>query len=384
VSLALQMAAATDLTSGPSDDCAFICAGSVGTQIGIFHVVFADWSKLTHDEKDESGIESPPLHCAGYKWSLEVHPNSSKAKNYLEPEPLDQVGVFLNLKGPSALRIKVEAFVSLVRQQGDQIGHTLRLEALLDGNTGRGWRTFVPQAKLKDPTEGFKVQDTVKFTVTISVKYVVRRDLLSPALVTSRPRPPGLEDDLLSLLNDGCGADVELVFGAEKLCAHRALLMARSEVFRAMFQQEQLKEAALGSVEIPDMDLLTARAMLHYIYSNSLPEQALESMSQSLLIAADKYKINSLQLVCEKHLVATLSSSNAARRISLAHAHCCGLLKQECLDFMKDNISDVMKSEDWATHLAGKAELLNEVLAHIAGVSLVSAPSGSAKRQRLE
>jgi len=60
------------------------------------------------------------------------------------------------------------------------------------------------------------------------------------------------------------------------------------------------------------------------------------------------------------------------------------LMKQECLDFMKDNISDVMKSEDWATHLAGNAELLNEVLAHIAGVSIVPAPSGSAKRQRLE
>eukprot|EP00404_Azadinium_spinosum_P039497 CAMPEP_0180656402 /NCGR_PEP_ID=MMETSP1037_2-20121125/55835_1 /TAXON_ID=632150 /ORGANISM="Azadinium spinosum, Strain 3D9" /LENGTH=48 /DNA_ID= /DNA_START= /DNA_END= /DNA_ORIENTATION= len=48
-------------------------------------------------------------------------------------------------------------------------------------------------------------------------------------------------------------------------------------------------------------------------------------------------------------------------------------------------MSAVMQSPDWAVHVAGDAELLNEVLAHIAGMNpeAVSAP-GPAKRQRCE
>merc|ERR1711879_746272 len=105
-------------------------------------------------------------------------------------------------------------------------------------------------------------------------------------------------------------------------------------------------------------------------------------MADSLLIAADKYKIDSLQLVCEKYLITTLTAPNAAQLYSLAHNRACQVLKQKCLEFVKEHMSEVMGSGGWAQHVASHAEMLNDVLAYIAGMPQPG--SGSAKRPRLE
>merc|ERR1712125_216712 len=99
----------------------------------------------------------------------------------------------------------------------------------------------------------------------------------------------------------------------------------------------------------------------------------------SLLIAADKYSVEGLRHLCEECYLDRLTSTTAAELLVLADCRNCPRLKQKALDLIKDNTADAMRSPGWLEHLAKNAELLNQVLGHIAGVQDAGTP-GSATR----
>lgn len=77
--------------------------------------------------------------------------------------------------------------------------------------------------------------------------------------------------------------------------AHKIILEARSPVFRALLNSP-MREGQDGRVEIEDMKAAVFRVMLHYVYTDSLPEEHdganLDvAMAQHLLVAADRYEL---------------------------------------------------------------------------------------------
>lgn len=79
------------------------------------------------------------------------------------------------------------------------------------------------------------------------------------------------------------------------LQAHKIILEARSPVFRALLNSP-MREGQDGRVEIEDMKAAVFRVMLHYVYTDSLPEEHdganLDvAMAQHLLVAADRYEL---------------------------------------------------------------------------------------------
>ena len=74
---------------------------------------------------------------------------------------------------------------------------------------------------------------------------------------------------------------------------HKIILEARSPVFRALLTSP-MKEGQEGRVCIQDIKAPVFRALLHYVYSDTLPEEHAEqnldvAMAQHLLVAADQY-----------------------------------------------------------------------------------------------
>ncbi|XP_049797371.1 ankyrin repeat domain-containing protein 17-like [Schistocerca nitens] len=151
--------------------------------------------------------------------------------------------------------------------------------------------------------------------------------------------------DLSSLLDDGDDATVKLVAGDTRLLAHRAVLVARSPVFAAMFSHDTV-EASSGKITIPDVEGPVLRQLLSYLYTLQPPK--LPGMAPQLLAAADKYGVTDLKASCEQQVAAGLGVETAVAAAVLAIRHACPGLRQAAVSFVKAHTQQVMATQGWA------------------------------------
>ena len=80
-----------------------------------------------------------------------------------------------------------------------------------------------------------------------------------------------LGTELSQLLESGAGADVTFKVENEELKAHRIVLTARSPMFAALLNSP-MREGEEGVVTFPDVRVPVFRGVLHFVYTDSLPE----------------------------------------------------------------------------------------------------------------
>ncbi|XP_046983923.1 protein maternal effect lethal 26-like [Schistocerca americana] len=151
--------------------------------------------------------------------------------------------------------------------------------------------------------------------------------------------------DLGALLDAGDGAVVTLVAGGTRLAAHRAVLAARSPVFRAMFQHDTL-EASCGEVRIADVGGPVLRQLLSYMYTLQAPQ--LTDTARELLMAADKYGLSALKAACEQQVAVQLEVETAAAAAVLAVRHSCPSLTAATVQFIRAHDYKAMATRGWA------------------------------------
>ncbi|CAL4924952.1 unnamed protein product [Urochloa decumbens] len=173
------------------------------------------------------------------------------------------------------------------------------------------------------------------------------------------PPASDLSAHLGDLLSTGRGADVVFEVGGETFAAHRAVLAARSpvfaaELFSAMREGDTTPAAAAGVVvRVEDMEPRVFQALLRFAYTDSLPLETTAkrneegAMCQHLLVAADRYDMERLKLVCEDKLCRHIDVRTAAIILTLAEQHGCSRLKKACLDFVcaPGNLKAVVASD---------------------------------------
>jgi speckle-type POZ protein len=85
------------------------------------------------------------------------------------------------------------------------------------------------------------------------------------------------------------------------------------------------------------MDAEVFKALLHFVYTGSLPEARKEDEDvtyQHLLVAADRYGMERLKLICVEKLCQYINVGSAAIILALAEQHHCEGLKKACFDFL--------------------------------------------------
>jgi speckle-type POZ protein len=175
------------------------------------------------------------------------------------------------------------------------------------------------------------------FTIRCDV-VVADEDVTTPFIEVP---PSDMKQNFSDLLYAGHGTDVVFKVSGESFAAHRCVLAARSAVFKASLFGPMKESSASTVVQIDDMDATVFKAMLGFIYGDSLPAPAdddeLEDgvLFQHLLVAADRYGLQRLKAMCEKKLCDHIGVSTTTTILALAEQHRCNGLKEACYEFLR-------------------------------------------------
>ena len=167
-------------------------------------------------------------------------------------------------------------------------------------------------------------------------------------------RPPNQHLHLGHLLASHVGTDVEFEVGGDLFSAHKCILASQSTAFMAEFSGPA-GNANAGVTQVLRIDNMEPRvfeALLHFIYTDTLPEVSEEDkvgMAQGLLVAADRYAMERLKLICEEKLCGYIDVGTVATILTLAERHNCHGLKKACFDFLSvpENMRTAMATDDF-------------------------------------
>uniref|UniRef100_A0ACD5ZGE5 Uncharacterized protein n=1 Tax=Avena sativa TaxID=4498 RepID=A0ACD5ZGE5_AVESA len=191
---------------------------------------------------------------------------------------------------------------------------------------------------------------TVQCTITI-IKEL-------PEAAKTVPVPPSnLHRHLGELLRSRTGSDITFDISGESFAAHKNILAARSPVLIAEFFGN-MREARVGRVVIEDMEAAVFKSMLHFIYTDTVPEldrklEVVATMAQHLLAASDRYGLDRLKVICEGKLAGRITVGTAATTLALAEQHNCSHLKAKCVEFIVSTpaILDAVVATEGYKHL---------------------------------
>ncbi|XP_060602914.1 uncharacterized protein LOC132755993 isoform X1 [Ruditapes philippinarum] len=107
--------------------------------------------------------------------------------------------------------------------------------------------------------------------------------------------PPPMEDlsrDLGAIVNDERFSDCQfLLEGKKTVYAHKAIICARSDYFRAMFEDQTKESKSKTAIEIKDVSYDSFIAVLHFLYTNSLPPKLKEKQKDDTIILTDVWRV---------------------------------------------------------------------------------------------
>uniref|UniRef100_A0A8R7JXA1 Uncharacterized protein n=2 Tax=Triticum urartu TaxID=4572 RepID=A0A8R7JXA1_TRIUA len=169
------------------------------------------------------------------------------------------------------------------------------------------------------------------------------------------PLPPSdIGTHLGCLLDNNDGTDVSFIVNDETFHAHRAVLAARSPVFRAELFGS-MSEATMSSITLHDITPATFKVMLRFIYTDELPgedrlEDSSAEMFQDLRAAADWYALDRLKVICAQKLWEKVSVDTVATILGWAETYNCQELKNKCIDFFvaEENFKEAMFTDGYA------------------------------------
>lgn len=127
-------------------------------------------------------------------------------------------------------------------------------------------------------------------------------------------------------------SDVTLVVQGVSFAAHRVILAARSEYFRALLYGG-LAESSCSVIHLNDINATAFRFILQYIYTGRLNVRKLRTMLEVLGLA-HQYNFRSLEMALSSHLTHSLRLSNVWLIYNLAVLYNLEDLISACLKFL--------------------------------------------------
>ncbi|KAL6659264.1 hypothetical protein ACP70R_003304 [Stipagrostis hirtigluma subsp. patula] len=361
-----------------------------------------------------NSVRSSTFAVGGCDWALRFFPDGIAGDS-----SSDHGSIHLELVSKDA-QVRARYEVRLVKRPSGSLGSGWSVTRPIEFSSSRDGSRFVP-LKMKSQREleasGYIHGDclTIKCVLT-----VIKESKLSETCRVDAEievPPPDATAHLAKLLDDKDAADVTFSVGGETFTAHKLVLAMRSPVFKAELYGP-MRETRTRCVTVEDMqpevfraepDRLTLskptlegsqhllpskldRAVTLFACSlfscvrsvdgptrtrpssadmqDSLPDMDdLEGdehreMIRHLLVAADRYAMDRLKLMCQNILGKSLDVETVATTLALADQHNCDKLKDVCVEFMTalDDLDAVMATKGYANLKRSCPSILVEVL----------------------
>ncbi|OMO77790.1 BTB/POZ-like protein [Corchorus capsularis] len=323
-------------------------------------------------------IASDTFMVGGYLWAIYFYPDGKSPEDNaayvslfiaLASEGTDVRALFeLTLLDQSGKeRHKVHSHFGRTLESGP---YTLKYRGSMWGYKRFFKRTLLEQSDyLKD--------DCLSVHCSVGV---VKSHTEGPKIYSIAVPPSNIGHHFGKVLESGKGTDVSFEVDGEVFPAHKLVLAARSPVFRAQLFGP-MRDQNTKQIKVEDMEAPVFKALLHFIYWDSLPDMqeltglnskwASTLMSQHLLAAADRYGLDRLRLLCEANLCEDVAINTVATTLALAEQHHCFQLKAVCLKFvaMPENLRAVMQTDGFEYLKESCPSVLTELLEYVARVN---------------
>nr|CAB3463200.1 unnamed protein product [Digitaria exilis] len=306
------------------------------------HILKIDGYSLTKNLPTGEYIKSTPFTVGGYRWYLRYYPNGVDSKT------ADHIAIYLNFDETVAKAVKAQ-YQFRFADEVDEDPMELDEVDNFDSRSGWGYTKFIKR-------EEFEASEHLKddsFAVRCDIILVSEFHAEETSLAIVEVPPSDIQRHLADLLHAGRGADVVFNVGGVAFTAHRWMLAARSAVFNAELFGMMKESDTRGVVHIHDMEPRVFKALLYFVYTDLFPDMTGEedddAMVQHLLVAADRYGMERLKLMCEEKLCKHIDLDSVAIILTLADQHhCCGL-KKSCFDFLssRENLRAFVASDSF-------------------------------------
>ncbi|KAK1697224.1 hypothetical protein QYE76_013921 [Lolium multiflorum] len=318
------MSSANAVGDKPSGSASAIVAASTSG----YHILKVDGYSRTKGTPNGEFLKSGQFTVGGHRWRIYYYPNGFKS------DSADYISVFLMLDEDVTKDVKVQFkidFAKLVEKQPSWTSRTLRNFA---SRQMWGHATFIKREDFEKSEHLKHDSFTIRCDVAV-VQDICTKETTAPKFVCVPP--PELNQHLGELLRTEKGADVVFEVGVETIAAHRCVLASRSPVFSAELFSLMKEGDTGGVVRIDDMEARVFKALLYFAYTDSLLQTEKEEedvMCQHLLVAADRYNMQRLKLICEEKLCEYIDVGTVATILTLAEQHHCDGLKKACFNFL--------------------------------------------------
>ncbi|OEL12758.1 BTB/POZ and MATH domain-containing protein 1 [Dichanthelium oligosanthes] len=256
-------------------------------------------------------ITSRSLKAGGFSLRIHYYPNcvSSSCKDY--------ISIFMALDSRVSHPIKASARFSLLDQSGEPVpGHFVCTGVREYSGVGamHVYDLFIWKKSLEASEHLVDGCFTIGWDVCV---------------------------DRATPLSDLPDPDVVFQVGGEMFSAHRRVLAERSPALEAELFRATREGAAAGDcIRIDDMLPEVFESLLQFVYTDSLPEmddeQEESMMAEDLLLAADRFDMPGLKLICEEKLCSDIDEDTVADMLRFAAQHHCRLLRDACIEFLGD------------------------------------------------
>ncbi|KAF7002543.1 hypothetical protein CFC21_018022 [Triticum aestivum] len=276
-------------------------------------------------------IQSNPVSVGGYEWCIRYYPDGDASK-----ESEDHVSVYLELLTKGA-KARVIYDLRLVNHEIDlTTGRCCpklptEFDSLDASILGRNKQLKKKRSELeKSP---FLRDDHLMIECALTV---IKEPLVEET-VKIRVPPSDLADNLGKWLETKEETDVTFNVRGETFHAHKILLAMRSPVFKAQLYGP-MGDRTARNITVEDMQPDVFKDLLDFIYCDKLPsldnpDKENDEMVKHLLVAADRYAMERMKMICEAVLWKSLTVETVASTLALADQYHCSGLKDTCIEF---------------------------------------------------
>ncbi|CAM0954950.1 unnamed protein product [Alopecurus aequalis] len=295
-----------------------------------YHILKIDGYSRTKVTPTGEALKSSQFTVGGHRWRIRYYPNGD------EPDTADYISVYLQLEDNVTEDVKAQyiiCFANLVEKDQSLRSRPVRNFAIQEM---WGYGKFIKRVDFE--MSPHLTDDSFKIRCDVAVLHDICTKETTATKFVSVP-PPELNQHLGDLLDTEKGADVIFEVGGETIAAHRCVLASRSPVFNAELFGVMKEGDTAGVIRIDDMEAQVFKALLYFAYTDSLMETKQEDedvMCQHLVVAADRYNMQRLKLICEEKLCEYIDVGTVATILALAEQHHCDGLKKACFYFLSN------------------------------------------------